>query len=157
MITAFKAYCQDFRLEKKRLLIACSGGLDSVVLAHLCFKSDFTFALAHCNFQLRGAESDADALFVQTLANDLDCDYFVEQFSTENYAKEQKISIQMAARDLRYQWFENIRVAKNFDAILTAHHLDDTIETFLINSSRGTGLAGLTGIPAQQNFILDPY
>ena len=134
-------------LKNGKLLIAISGGLDSVVLLHLCYEMGLNLALAHCNFNLRGNESDADEDFVLELADDLDLEVFIESFDTEIYAEKNKLSIQMAARKLRYDWFETLAKQLGFDAVLTAHHADDNLETFLINFTRGTGLEGLTGIP----------
>ena len=143
-------------LNKSRLLIAISGGLDSVVLTHLCHQLKLNLALAHCNFNLRGDESDGDEEFVLQLAEDLDLEVFIESFETEDYAKTYKLSTQMAARELRYNWFEELAEQLNFDFILTAHHADDNLETFLINLSRGTGLDGLMGIPEVNNKIVRP-
>ncbi len=143
-------------LHGSRLLLAISGGLDSVVLAHLCHKLNFKVSLAHCNFNLRGAESDADEAFVLQLAEDLELEVFIECFETELYAKEEGISIQMAARDLRYNWFHDLAEKLNFDYILTAHHADDNLETFLINLTRGTGLEGLMGIPEVSGKLVRP-
>ena len=143
-------------LDGKRLLIACSGGVDSVVLTELLFKGNHDIGLAHCNFQLRGEESDGDAEFVSDLGERLGIPVYIENFETREYARERKLSIQMAARELRYIWFEEIKVDFNYDYVLTAHHADDDLETFLINFSRGTGIRGLTGIPASQEQILRP-
>lgn len=143
-------------LKESKLLIAISGGLDSVVLTHLCHELKLDIALAHCNFKLRGKESDEDETFVTGLANKLNLEVFVESFNTENYAKEHKLSIQMAARELRYNWFSSLAESLEFDYILTAHHADDNLETFLINLTRGTGLKGLTGIPEVNDNIVRP-
>jgi tRNA(Ile)-lysidine synthase len=134
-------------LTKSKLLIAISGGMDSVVLTHLCHKLKLNFALAHCNFNLRGGESDADEDFVLQLAEDLNVEVFIESFDTEYYSKSHQLSTQMAARGLRYAWFNELMEQLGFDYVLTAHHADDNLETFLINLTRGTGLEGLTGIP----------
>ena len=134
-------------LKDAKVLIAISGGMDSVVLTYLCHKSALHIALAHCNFNLRGEESNGDEDFVLQLAEDLELEVFVESFDTELYAKDQKLSIQMAARELRYHWFLELAEQLGYDYILTAHHADDNLETFLINFTRGTGLEGLTGIP----------
>lgn len=134
-------------LKDARLLLAVSGGLDSVVLTHLCKTIGLNFALAHCNFNLRGDESDADEDFVLDLAEDYNLEVFIEGFDTGTYAKVNKLSTQMAARELRYAWFEDLCTQLDFDFVLTAHHADDDLETFLINLSRGTGLEGLIGIP----------
>lgn len=143
-------------LNKSKVLIAISGGVDSVVLAHLCHKLGVNIALAHCNFNLRGSESDADEDFVLALAEDLEVEVFIESFETEVYAKEHKRSTQMAARELRYNWFNELASQLQFDYILTAHHADDNLETFLINFTRGTGLEGLTGIPEVNGYFVRP-
>jgi len=143
-------------LTKSKLLIAVSGGLDSLVLTHLCHQTKLNIALAHCNFNLRGNESDADEDFVLQLAEDLNLEVFVESFETETYAKERQLSIQMAARELRYAWFKELTVQLGFDYLLTAHHADDNLETFLINFSRGSGLEGLTGIPEINGNLVRP-
>lgn len=143
-------------LQGKKLLIACSGGLDSVVLTLLINELGYEIGLAHCNFSLRGAESDGDEAFVSDLANKMDSPYFSETFDTEKFASENKLSTQMAARELRYNWFEEIRKDFKYDFVLTAHHADDELETFLINLSRGTGLRGLTGIKERNNLVIRP-
>lgn len=143
-------------LKESKLIIAISGGLDSVVLTHLCHKLKLDFALAHCNFNLRGKESDADESFVLQLAKDLNKECFIECFDTLAYAQENKLSIQMAARELRYNWFNELAEQLQFDYILTAHHADDNLETFLINLSRGTGIEGLTGIPEINENVVRP-
>lgn len=158
MLNAFKNSIESkfSQFSSSKLLIAISGGLDSVVLTHLCHKLELNIALAHCNFNLRGKESDADETFVLQLAEDLDLEVFVECFDTKDYAQENKLSIQMAARKLRYNWFEELSEQLGFDYTLTAHHTDDNLETFLINLSRGTGLDGLTGIPEINDSIARP-
>jgi tRNA(Ile)-lysidine synthase len=134
-------------LSNSKLLIAVSGGIDSVVLAHLSTWMDFDFAICHCNFKLRGEESDDDEAFVTSLAKDLGVPVFTTHFETEQYAKEHKLSIQVAARNLRYRWFYELLEEHDYEYVLTAHNTNDNLETFLINLSRGTGLEGLTGIP----------
>lgn len=143
-------------LKESKLIIAISGGIDSVVLTHLCKALNLNFALAHCNFNLRGEESNADEDFVLKLAEQLDVEVFIQNFDTQSYADENKRSIQMAARELRYDWFAELAEQLQFDYILTAHHADDNLETFLINFTRGTGLNGLTGIPVVNNNIVRP-
>jgi len=158
MLNAFNNHIEEQFpfLKNSRIVIAISGGIDSVALAHLCHKLNFDFALAHCNFNLRGKESDADEDFVLDLGEQLDVEVFVQNFDTETYAEENKCSIQMAARELRYDWFSELALQLNFDYILTAHHADDNLETFLINFTRGTGLNGLTGIPELNGNIVRP-
>ena len=144
-------------LEESRILIAISGGLDSVVLTHVCHRANLNFALAHCNFNLRGSESDGDQDFVLQLAKDLEVEVFTQSFDTNNFAETHKVSTQMAARELRYDWFEALCEQLHFDYILTAHHADDNLETFLINLTRGTGLDGLTGIPEVNENVVRPF
>ena len=143
-------------LYDSKLLLAVSGGLDSVALTHLCVQLDLDVTIAHCNFNLRGNESDADEDFVTQLAESLNIEVFTQRFDTLTYATQNKLSTQMAARELRYNWFQELATALNFDFILTAHHADDQLETFLINFLRGTGLDGLTGIPEINNNIVRP-
>jgi tRNA(Ile)-lysidine synthase len=138
-----------------RLLIACSGGMDSVVLCELCFQSGFDFQIAHANFQLRGQESERDETFVKDLGIKYGKQVLVKRFSTQEFALEKKISIQTAARQLRYDWFREI-AADPLSWIITAHHLDDNIETVLMNFFKGTGIAGLRGILFRQGRILRP-
>lgn len=143
-------------LTEKKLLIACSGGLDSTVLTRLLKELKFNISIAHCNFSLRAKESDGDEEFVKTLADKLSIPIFTKTFDTKQYAASHKVSTQMAARDLRYNWFHELCKDHSFDFILTAHHLDDNLETFFINLSRGTGLRGLTGIPEVNENIVRP-
>ena len=143
-------------LKNKKLLVAISGGVDSVVLTHLLFQLKFNISLAHCNFRLRGKEASLDEKFVEKLALELKSKFFVKSFETKAYAENNNISIQMAARELRYTWFEDLLKKESFDYLITGHHLDDNLETFLINFSRGTGLDGLTGIPTVNNNIIRP-
>ncbi|WP_366140157.1 tRNA lysidine(34) synthetase TilS [uncultured Tenacibaculum sp.] len=143
-------------LRKKKLLIAISGGIDSVVLTHLLHQLKFNISLAHCNFQLRGKESDLDEIFINDLGKELSLSTHTIQFKTDEYAKKHKLSTQLAARKLRYDWFNQLAKEHDFDYILTAHHADDNLETFLINLTRGTGLEGLTGIPTINGNIVRP-
>ncbi len=137
-------------------MVAISGGIDSTVLAHVLQQLKFDISLAHCNFRLRGSASDKDQLFVKNLANQLNVPFYTIAFNTSTYATKKGYSTQMAARELRYDWFEKIRIENNLDYITTAHHLDDNLETFLINFTRGTGLSGLTGIPIINGVIIRP-
>lgn len=143
-------------LQDKKLLVATSGGMDSMVLVHLFQKLKLNFALAHCNFQLRESESDADENFVREYAKSNNINCFIIKFETEKYSQVNKLSTQLAARKLRYDWFNEILEQENFDYVITAHHADDVAETFMINLSRGTGLDGLTGIPSQNGNIIRP-
>lgn len=140
----------------KKLLLATSGGLDSMVMAHLFKSLNFEFALAHCNFQLRGNESLEDQFFVQKYADANAIPIFITQFDTQSFATDYKLSTQVAARELRYNWFYEMLEIHNYDYILTAHHADDSIETFLIHLIRGSGLDGFTGIPTQNESIVRP-
>lgn len=143
-------------LNQKKLLLAVSGGLDSMVLLHVLKELQCDITIAHCNFQLRGNESLGDQQFVEEYAQKNAIPIFVKQFDTETFANESKLSIQIAARELRYQWFYELLENENLDYILTAHHADDNLETFLINFTRGTGLEGLTGIPVQNDKVIRP-
>jgi tRNA(Ile)-lysidine synthase len=144
-------------LLDKPVLVACSGGLDSVVLTHLLQEAGCTIGLAHCNFNLRGAESDGDEAFVYDLASELECPFYQASFDTEAIAVERGLSVQMAARALRYQWFDEIATDFGYPYIATAHHQDDDLETMLINLSRGTGIKGLCGIPPKNGRIQRPF
>ncbi|MDR1887688.1 MAG: tRNA lysidine(34) synthetase TilS [Prevotellaceae bacterium] len=139
-----------------RCLAAVSGGIDSMVMAHLFVHSGYKCALAHCNFSLRGDESDADEELVRLFADSHDVPFYTVRFDTNGYAAENKISTQLAARELRYNWFEEIRRQHGFDKIAVAHNSDDSLETFFINLSRGAGLNGLTGIPKNTDTLIRP-
>lgn len=143
-------------LQEKKFFLAVSGGIDSMVLVHLLHQLDYKIAVLHCNFSLRGLESDNDALFVKLICDELQIPVFIQKFDTKQFASDYKLSTQVAARKLRYDWFYEELEHHNFDYVLTAHHLDDSLETFLINLTRGTGLDGLTGIPAQNDKIIRP-
>ena len=144
---------------KDKLLLAVSGGVDSVVLCELCHLAGFDFTIAHCNFQLRGEESERDEYFVRSLAEKYKAEVKVKRFDTEKFAQENKLSIQEAARKLRYDWFHelvNESANQPINYLLTAHHADDNNETLLMNFFRGTGLHGLTGIPEKAGYIRRP-
>lgn len=132
--------------KKDRLLIATSGGVDSVVLCKLCQLAELDFGIAHCNFRLRGDDSNRDEAFVKAFAQQLNVPFYSIEFDTKKYAQDNKVSTQVAARELRYKWFEKVRAVNNYDYILTAHHADDNIETVVMSFFRGTGIKGLTGI-----------
>jgi tRNA(Ile)-lysidine synthase len=158
MVEAFKMFVAKNALLEKgdRTLVTVSGGRDSVVLCELFHKAKFPFAIAHCNFQLRGEEANDDEIFVMKLALKYKVDFFSNRFETKKFADKNKLSIQEAARVLRYEWFEEVRSKNGFDFIATAHHKDDELETFFINLIRGTGIAGLHGISVKRGAIIRP-
>ena len=143
-------------LKEKKLLLAVSGGIDSMVLVHLFEQLDYAIAIAHCNFNLRGEESNGDEQFIRDYAQKNNIKIFVTNFNTNCFAEDAKLSIQVAARQLRYSWFTELIQQNDLDHLLTAHHLDDSVETFLINFTRGTGLEGLTGIPQINDSTVRP-
>lgn len=145
----FRSAVETYHLlqSQTHVLIAVSGGVDSVVLTELCHRAGLEFSIAHCNFQLRGEESERDEKFVRNLGEKYGTDVFVKKFDTKTYAEEHKISIQEAARELRYNYFRQLIKEQNFSFTLLAHHANDKIETVLMNFFRGTGLEGLTGMP----------
>ncbi len=158
MLHQFKKHIEiNFHfLKEAKLLIAISGGIDSVVLSELLHQLQFDISLAHCNFQLRGKESNNDEIFTKEFAKQLNVNIFTKKFNTNTFSKENKQSIQVTARNLRYAWFQKLIKEHHFNYVLTAHQADDNLETFLINISRGTGLEGLTGIPAINKNIIRP-
>jgi len=158
MIQSFQKYISDNNLftPQSKILLTVSGGMDSMVMTDLFHKSGIQTGIAHCNFQLRGHDSQADEAFVQHFSEKRNIPFFLKKFNTREEAKKMGISIQMAARKLRYDWFETIRAENHFDYIATAHHLDDQIETFFINLVRGTGISGLHGILPKKGNIVRP-
>lgn len=144
-----------FKADSK-VLAAVSGGMDSVLMVHLLKAAGFNFDIAHCNFQLRGDESTADEAFCKSLAGQAGVYFHTIKFDTQQYAAAQKISIQMAARDMRYQWFEQLKQQHDYDVIALAHHQNDSIETILLNLTRGTGIAGLHGILPKNGALVRP-
>ncbi|MEQ8927941.1 MAG: tRNA lysidine(34) synthetase TilS [Fulvivirga sp.] len=158
MVNDFLNFIESEALFNKNdnLLVAVSGGKDSVVLVHLLNKLGFTFSVAHCNFKLRGKESDEDEVFVRSISKKLKVDFYSNSFDTKKYASEKGISTQMAARDLRYRWFEELMETRKFDYLLTAHHLNDSFETALFNLAKGTGVAGLRGIKSKNEPVRRP-
>jgi tRNA(Ile)-lysidine synthase len=158
MIDDFNKFISENRLIKPgdRILLAVSGGIDSMVMAHLFCMQDISIGIAHCNFSLRGPESDKDEQLVRQFAADRGIPFYTTRFETKAYAKRNRLSVQMAARDLRYTWFEEIRGKNGFDSIAIAHNLNDNIETLLINLTRGTGLTGMAGMKPVSNRIIRP-
>ncbi|UCG28868.1 MAG: tRNA lysidine(34) synthetase TilS [Bacteroidales bacterium] len=158
MLTEFKNHINRNSLFKPddQILLAVSGGIDSMVMCDLFLKAKFNIGIAHCNFQLRGEESDGDETFVKRFATQNKIRIYTMKFDTEKHAGDHGISIQMAARELRYDWFEKIRKSKGFKFVSLAHNLDDVIETCLINLSRGTGIRGLSGIHIIKGNVIRP-
>lgn len=153
---------QEFILETQlisktdKTLIAVSGGRDSILLLILLHQLGYTVEVAHCNYNLRAEESDSDEDFVRKLADKMDVPFHLKKFDTKNLAEKDGVSIQMKARDLRYEWFEALSEERNLNKIATAHHLDDQLETILINLTRGTGLKGLRGMKEKRGKIIRP-
>ena len=158
MVQAFIQYIEQETLftAQEKILLAVSGGLDSVVMAHLFHQAGFNFGIAHCNFQLRGTDADEDAIFVQQLAQRLGVPFFLEQFDTLAISQTKQQSIQLVARELRYGWLENTRQQFGFQYIATAHHQLDQVETVLLNLVKGCGIRGLHGIPLKRGLIIRP-
>lgn len=139
-----------------RIIVALSGGADSVALLRILHTLGYDCEAAHCNFHLRGTESDRDEMFVRKLCKTMKTPLHTIDFATEQYAIEKKISIEMAARELRYQWFAEIKEKTKADVIAVAHHQDDSVETVLLNLIRGTGINGLLGIRPKNGDIVRP-
>lgn len=158
MFNSFIQFIKDNGLIKKgqRVLLAISGGMDSMVLLQLFEKSGFDYGVVHCNFKLRGDESDEDESFVKRQVLIHGVPAFFKSFDTREYAEVSGISIEMAARELRYEYFEEVRKENKFDLIATAHHQDDQFETFFLNLSRKTGIKGLTGIKKKAGRVIRP-
>jgi tRNA(Ile)-lysidine synthase len=158
MLEALKQHITSLNLfsPDDKILLAVSGGIDSMVMLHLFRQMNNSIGVAHCNFQLRGHESDEDEQFVRTSVEMLGIPFYCVKFETALYAEENHLSIQMAARELRYTWFENLRKKHDYSYIATAHNADDSIETFFINLSRGCGIDGLTGIKPKSGKIIRP-
>jgi len=157
-IDRFLGYIKDNKLfsSSEPMLLAVSGGKDSVMMTHLFAEAGLNFAIAHCNFGLRSQASDLDQDFVEELANQLQVKFFSRRFDTEEYASRKRISIQMAARDLRYEWLEDVRRDNIYSYVAVAHHQTDSVETTLLNLLRGTGIGGLYGIAAKRDRIIRP-
>jgi tRNA(Ile)-lysidine synthase len=158
MIDEFKKFISENNLINPgdKILLAVSGGIDSMVMSHLFYQLNYKIGIAHCNFSLRAHESDKDEEFVRRFANEQHIPFYTIRFETKSFAKKNRLSVQMAARELRYTWFEEIRLNKGYHAIAVAHNLNDNIETLLINLIRGTGLAGMAGMKPLSKRIIRP-
>lgn len=158
MLDPFLTFINQHKLDLKKqsCILTVSGGVDSVVMLHLFHKAGFPGGVAHCNFGLRGEESEADEQFVRELSKTYQFPFHTKRFDVKSFAKEKGISTQMAARDLRYEWFEALRTAHQYAYIATAHHANDSLETVLLNLTRGTGISGLHGISGVNNHLLRP-
>ena len=158
MVEQFLKYIRSEKLfhPSQRILLAVSGGADSMLMLHLFVQTGFPIAVAHCNFKLRGSESDGDEQFVADYCDLHNLTFHSKTFETSEYASIEGISIEMAARELRYRWFEQLLQRHGYDFLATAHHQDDVIETFLINLSRGSGIRGLSGIQPKSGKIIRP-
>ena len=158
MLASFQDYIEKEKLFTKRdkILLAVSGGVDSMLMLDLFQKSNYAFAVAHGNFQLRGEESDGDEQFVKDICTLHQIPFYGNRFNTTNFSKKQGISIQMAARDLRHEWFQTLAKENNYQFIALAHHQDDHVETVLINLTRGTGIKGLHGILPKKGNLIRP-
>ncbi|MBQ3845028.1 MAG: tRNA lysidine(34) synthetase TilS [Bacteroidales bacterium] len=157
MLEKFRKYINDNHLINKgdRILVALSGGVDSMVLAELLRREGYDIAFAHCNFHLRGAESDGDEQFVRDYAERVGVKLFVKQFDTMDFVENNKVSVEMAARELRYAWFDEL-LGSGFDKLALAHHADDQIETFFINLLRGSGIKGLKAMQPRNGMYIRP-
>jgi len=158
MVEQFLKYIHGENLfhSSQRIILAVSGGADSMLMLHLFANAGFPVAVAHCNFRLRGAESDGDEQFVSDDCDSHNITFCVKHLNTEEFALQEGISIEMAAREMRYEWFNELLGREHYDYLATAHHQDDVIETFLINLSRGSGIRGLSGIQATSGKIIRP-
>jgi tRNA(Ile)-lysidine synthase len=158
MLKRLKKFIRDKQLfeANDRILLAVSGGMDSVCMAYLFHQAGYHFGIAHCNFQLRGNDSYLDEQFVRTLARSYNVPFYSQPFNTTEEAEKRGISIQMAARDLRYNWFTKILTNEQYDYLATAHHLDDEVETFFINLLRNSGISGFHGILPKHGNLIRP-
>ena len=158
MLEAFQRFITTNHLctTEDKILIAVSGGIDSIVMLDLFYRAGYSFGIAHCNFNLRAEESDQDEVFVKGLAEKYNVEYHVKSCDASVYAEKSKCSIQEAARELRYQWFDELCLLEGYKKIAIAQHTDDQVETFFINLLRGSGVAGLKGIPVKRDLIIRP-
>lgn len=156
MLYRFQSTLKKLASTEEKFLLAVSGGIDSMVLADLFYQSKISFAIAHCNFQLRGIESDKDAQHVKDFAERLNIPVYINLFDTKQYAEAHELSIQMAARELRYDWFHELQSEYPYTYLVTAHHSGDHTETMLLNFIKGKGLYSIAGIPVKNNNIIRP-
>jgi tRNA(Ile)-lysidine synthase len=158
MLEQFDKYIKENNLctPGDKILLGISGGVDSMVMMDLFLQKDYRIGVAHCNFQLRGKESEDDQKFVEQITSEKKIHFYTKRFDTENFARENSMSIQMAARELRYSWFDEIQSKYGYQYIAIGHNLDDVVETFFINLNRGTGIRGLTGIKPVFGNIIRP-
>lgn len=158
MVSQVVRYIERHQLcsKSQRVLLAVSGGLDSMVMLDLFHTAGYQVGVAHCNFQLRDSDSEKDEQFVEARCKSLNIPFYSKRFETNNYAAENKLSIQVAARELRYAWFEELCQAEHFDCIATAHHANDNLETTLLHLTRGTGISGVAGIPVRAGIVIRP-
>jgi tRNA(Ile)-lysidine synthase len=158
MLKNLKNYivAEELLASDSRLVLAVSGGCDSMVMLDLFRQIEHDFVVAHCNFNLRGAESDSDEVFLRDYCGEHGLELYIKTFETREFALQEGISIEMAARELRYRWFYELLDSLKYDFLLTAHHQDDLVETMLINLSRGTGIRGLSGIHPKKGRLVRP-
>ncbi len=158
LVSDFNDYwiSQQFAKPHQTVLLTVSGGADSMVLAYLFLKNEFKFAIAHCNFQLRGEEADKDENLIKEWCKVNNIQFHTIRFDTKQKVEEWKKGTQETARILRYEWFEQLRTLHNYAGIVTAHHANDNVETMLINLFKGTGISGMHGILPVNGYLIRP-
>lgn len=158
MVSRVVRYIERHQLcsKNQRVLLAVSGGLDSMVMLHLLHSAGYQIGVAHCNFQLRDSDSEKDEKFVEANCKSLNIRFYSKRFDTNNYAAEHKLSTQVAARNLRYMWFDQLCNKEEFEFVATAHHANDNLETILLHLTRGTGISGVAGIPLRAGRVIRP-
>lgn len=156
LLDKVKLFIEKYKLQNSKLIVAVSGGIDSICMLHALNYLELNLIVAHCNFQLRGSESDMDELFVNDYSKELGLPFYSKRFETKLFCEQQKVSTQMGARTLRYEWFEELKTETNANFLATGATKNDNIETFLINFGRGSGISGLSGIAKKTNFLIRP-
>lgn len=158
MLDQFNRYIKENKMcsPRDKILLGVSGGVDSMVMMDLFLQKNYRIGVAHCNFQLRGAESEDEQKFVERVTKQKKIPFYTKKFNTEDFARENSMSVQMAARELRYKWFDEIKQKNAYQYLAIGHNLDDVVETFFINLNRGTGIRGLTGIKPVFGDIIRP-